>query len=164
MAPAKTKERLGVTVLRRDQKFLYPGRKKRMGKSGGRNGGMTSGTWIKYAEIIPIHGIQGSIGRTGFVPKYGSSPDTSSGGKSICQGRGVPDTCLHPYRFPARISSVESAGTDRSRLQGESGFSLGISFMVAGFRVTDGVFHSGLGTTGCFTYPGTSGVEGQGSQ
>lgn len=69
-----------------------------------------------------------------------------------------------PYRFPARISSVESAGTDRNRLQGGSGFSLGISFMVAGFRVTDGVFHSGLGTTGCFTYPGTSGVEGQGSQ
>ena len=65
----------------------------------------------------------------------------------------------------AERSRRAGCGAAREKRDAEgSAFSFGVASVIAGFRIADGVFHSGLGAAGGFSYPRASGRNGQRGQ
>lgn len=60
--------------------------------------------------------------------------------------------------------SGSARGAPRNAFCGRSAFSFGVAPVIPGFRVADGVFHPGLGATGGFSDPRTSGRKSQSGQ
>ena len=60
--------------------------------------------------------------------------------------------------------SGSARGASRNAFCGRSAFSFGVAPVISGLRVADGVFHPGLGATGGFSDPRTSGRKSQSGQ